>query len=368
MRIVQLLTRPQRRGAEIFALQLSELLKKLGHEVLVITLLRGEGEISYSGKLVQLQRPENRLLDGLGFWRLSQILDEFKPDLVQANASDTLRYGVGAKFFSRSKFRLVYRNANLMSPFVKNRWTKNFYKFLLSQTDGVISVAEAARVDLIDFYGYAKPTVLVPIGIDGSEIELLASTEISLDLPPNFLLFMGGLVPEKDPEFLLEWFVTYHTQWPDLHLIFLGKGILEARLIKIIHQLGLGEKVKLIPNQANPFPILKKAKALVLPSKIEGLPAVILEAMYCRVPVIAYGVGGIPEVLQHGETGWCITPGDQEEFAQAILEVMGMDESAKIQILNRAFELVNSQFTLPQLTDKFQTFYSSLLSPPSSDS
>lgn len=54
MRIVQLITRPQRRGAEIFAIQLAESLLKMGHKVIVVSLLEGEGEIQYSGKWMAL--------------------------------------------------------------------------------------------------------------------------------------------------------------------------------------------------------------------------------------------------------------------------------------------------------------------------
>lgn len=361
MKIVQLLTRAQRRGAEIFALQLSEFLQKMGHEVLVITLLTGGVEIKFSGEIIHLNRPEKRILDWEGFWQLGKILKDFQPDLVQANASDTLRYGVAANLLIGSQFLLVYRNANIMSPFVKRRWTKSFYRFLLNQTDAVISVAKATRFDLIDFYGYSKIIQTIPIGIDGAAIESLAKQELNIELPKSFLLFMGGFVEEKDPEFLLDWFVRHHDNFPDLHLIFLGKGILEESLKKKMEENSLQKKIHLISNLANPFPVLQKAKALILPSKIEGLPAVILEAMYCRIPVIAYGVGGISEVLKNGETGWCIPPTDSQAFVQAIQGVLELEDFAKQKILDQAFELVKNHYSLNQVTSQFEEFYQKLL-------
>ncbi|GMQ35711.1 hypothetical protein Ataiwa_39840 [Algoriphagus taiwanensis] len=332
----------------------------MGHEVLVITLLSGGEGLKFSGRTIHLIRPEEQLLDCKGFWQLSQILKDFQPDLVQANASDTLRYGVAAKWLSAGRFSLVYRNANMMSPFVKSRWTKSFYKFLLNQTDAVISVAEATRLDLMDFYDYSKMIQTIPIGIDSVDIESLAKEELKVELPNSFLLFMGGWVKEKDPEFLLDWFIGQHNHFSDLHLVFLGKGILEESLRKKIDSHGLQEKVLLISNLVNPFPVLHRAKALVLPSKIEGLPGVILEAMYCRVPVLAYGVGGIPEVLKNGETGWCILPNDSQTFVQAIQEVLEMEESSKQQILIQAHNLVLTHFSLPQVTQQFEDFYKDL--------
>ena len=70
--------------------------------------------------------------------------------------------------------------------------------------------------------------------------------------------------------------------------------------------------------------MLSGAKALVMPSKIEGLPAVILEAMYCRIPVIAYEVGGIGEVLQRKETGWAVPAGDRLAFEAAVLDCLNL--------------------------------------------
>jgi glycosyltransferase involved in cell wall biosynthesis len=366
VKIVQLITRAQRRGAEIFALQLSESLKKMGHEVLVITLLSGGEGLRYSGEIIHLNRPGNRILDWKGFFQLGKILKDFQPDVIQANASDTLRYGVSAKFLSGSQFRLVYRNANMMSPFVKSRRTKSFYRFLLNQTNAVISVAEATRLDLMDFYGYSKLIQTIPIGIDGAAIESLAKEELKIALPASFLLFMGGLVKEKDPEFLLDWFIKHHNLFSDLHLVFLGKGILEETLRKKIEAHELKEKVLLISNLANPFPVLNRAKALILPSKIEGLPAVILEAMFCKIPVIAYGVGGIPEVLKNGETGWCIPPTDSQAFFQAIKEVLHMDDTSKQKILDQAYNLVLNSYSLSTITQQFEEFHQSLLAMPES--
>jgi glycosyltransferase involved in cell wall biosynthesis len=361
MRIIQLLTRPQRRGAELFALQLSERLREMGHEVMVVTLLKGAAEISFSGQLIRLDRPDSKRFDWVGFWRLKTIFESFKPDLVQANASDTLRYGVFAKLVSRKKFKLVYRNANLMSPFVKSRLSKDFYQFLINRVEGIASVAEATRLDVLEFYQYRGKIQRIPIGIECANFDLLMEENKEIDLPGNFLLFMGGLVPEKSPISLLESFVANREKWNELHLIYLGGGILETQLREKIQSLGADDVVHILPNQSNPFPILKKAKALVMPSKIEGLPAVILEAMYCRVPVIAFSVGGIGEVVQTGETGWCVEPNNPEAFVQAIDQVLHLDEGEKSKVLDQAFSLVKEQFELSRIAKQFEEFYFEIL-------
>ncbi|AMQ57475.1 glycosyltransferase [Algoriphagus sanaruensis] len=361
MKILQLLTRPQRRGAEIFSLQLSEQLKNKGHEVLVISILSGTKDLNYSGEFNHLERPDGIQLDWIGVWKLKSIIDSFQPDIVQANASETLRYGVFVKKIAKTKFQLVYRNANMMSPFVKSFWQKQYYRFLLNQTHGVVSVAETTRIDLIHFYSYRKKTQTIPIGIDFPKIDHLSNQPCDLVLPRNFLLFMGGFVPEKDPEWLLTIFYKNQNLWPNLNLVFMGKGYLENSLKSKIKDFGLEDRVYILPNQSNPFPILSQAAALVLPSKIEGLPAVILESMHCKIPVISYSVGGIPEVLKTGETGWCIPPNDSHAFIKAIQEVFSMEKEVKQKILDQAHQLVCTQYSLPQVSLQFEQFYKSLL-------
>ncbi|MBA4298775.1 MAG: hypothetical protein C0433_01515 [Cyclobacterium sp.] len=90
----------------------------------------------------------------------------------------------------------------------------------------------------------------------------------------------------------------------------------------------------------------------------------ILEAMCLKIPVIAYGVGGIPEVLKNGEPSWCIPPNDQNGFESALEEVMALDAKSKETILSNARKLVLSDHTLQKVTLQFEDFYKRLLDSP----
>ena len=202
MRIVQLITRPQRRGAEIFAVQLAEELLKLGHKVWVISIFKGEGGLDNSANSIRLDIRGEGKINLNGFKKLSAELARIKPDLVQANASDTLRYAVGAKYFCSWKFKLVYRNANTISSFIRGKTQWYFNKFLHSHVDAVISVSENSKFDYQKLY---KPKMItsIPIGIDAEEIDKkLAQEDFQYD--KDYLLFVGSLVPEKDPLGLLK--------------------------------------------------------------------------------------------------------------------------------------------------------------------
>lgn len=358
MKIVQLITRPQRRGAEIFAVQLSERLKQLGHEVIVVALYEGPGHLNYSGDFIQLNLPYRSKLDFKGFQILANTLKERNPDIVQANASHTLRIGVMARRIYGGEYLFVYRNANQLSHFIKGKLQKLWNQWLLRQVDAIASVSHASKQDLQSNFPFSKPIEVIPIGIDSREIKNKTRAEIySQDQP--YIIQIGGLVGEKDPLGMLEIFSRLSDQ--NIRLVFLGSGPQEESLMTKIKELDLESRVRIISNQANIFPILAKAKALVMPSKIEGLPAVILEAMYLRVPIVAYGVGGIPEVLKNGETGWCVPPNDQNGFISALEEVLSMDTDSKEAIVSNAHDLVISDYTIEKVTLQFEDFYSRLI-------
>lgn len=359
MRIVQVVTRPQRRGAEIFSVQLSEELIKLGHEVTLISLFGSDQGLNFDGDHIKLELDSKGKIDLYGFKLLAQKLRELNPHVVQANASETLRMCVGASYFYKGRYKLIYRNANQISLLLKSGLSKIWNQFLLNQVDGIISVSEASRLDIIQTFALQKRIVTIPIGVNSEEINQKLS-KVDSPIPTPYLIQIGSLVPEKDPLGMLE--IIKELQTPNLKLVFLGSGPLEASLKNKIRQLGLTDQILLIPNQANIFPYLMNASALVMPSKVEGLPGVILEAMYCKIPVIAYGVGGIPEVVKNGKTGWCITPNDTKSFINSIHEVLDMKVFAKQSTLNQAYELVLSYYSLPQVTRQFELFYQDLLS------
>jgi len=359
MRIVQLITRPQRRGAEIFAVQLAEQLLTLGHEVYVISILKGPGNLYFSGNFIHLDLPGNGKLDIAGFRTLAAKINEIQPEIIQANAADTLLYAVAAKYFSTWDFRLVYRNANQISSFIRNKAQLIFNQLLHRQLHAVVSVSEKSKQDYLTLFR-PKHILAIPIGIDPQEIELKLPV-LGKRETQNHILFVGSLVPEKDPLGMLDIFRDLLPTHPNLKLKFLGSGPLEEKLSNKIKLEGLEETVEIIPSQSNIFPILSQAKVLCMPSKIEGLPGVILEAMYCQIPVIAYNVGGIGEVVKNKETGWLVEAGDSQAFKDSILEVINSPASELEKITTAAQSLVLINYQINQIAKEFEKFYHTVI-------
>ncbi|WP_057936055.1 glycosyltransferase family 4 protein [Algoriphagus resistens] len=363
MKIIQLIQKPQRRGAEIFAAQLSEQLRRNGNGVLLVSIYEGVAELSFNGEWIKLKRPiANRFFDYRGWRDFANLVKEFQPDVIQANAADTLKFSVFSKILFRWKVPLIYRNANQMGDFIRNAFHQRFNQFLVNQVTSVVSVSKESRTDFHQTFSFPQDnSIEIPIGIVPEEIELMQQEKDPVDLPKSFIIQIGSWVPEKDPLGMLQIFKEVLKSRPDLQLVFMGSGPLAAKIHQSIEDLGLKHAVHLIASQPNIFAYLQYAEALVMPSQIEGLPGVILEAMYCKVPVVAYGVGGIPEVLSSGQTGWCIQPSDQKAFCEAIVEILNSSKTQKSTIIDQAHTQIITDFKLSQIASRFEDFYRSYL-------
>ena len=359
MKIINLIQKPQLRGAEIFACQLSNHLEKSGHEVLVITIFKGDAVLPFKGKIVHLGRPGNkRFVDYKGWQELNRIIRDLNPDIIQANAADTLKFAVGSKLLYSWKNALVYRNANKSGDFINSNFKLIFNKFLISQVDFVISVSKECELDFIKTFNYPKEKInTVEIGVE----EELVSDYLPIDLKPVFdkgqvITHIGGFVKEKNHFGLLRIFKEVVVNQPNLQLLLIGKGKLRDETRKLAADLGIEENVHFLGYRTDVLDILKYSDAFVLPSLIEGLPGVILEAMYCQTPVIAYDVGGIKEVVIPGKTGWLLNKNDEKGFSRDLLIALE-DEAVASDRVGKAHRMILDKFLNSTISSRFLAIY-----------
>jgi L-malate glycosyltransferase len=151
----------------MFASQLSNQLVQAGHEVHLISLLEGDATLPFEGNHIRLNRPLNkRFVDVTGWKALAHHIKKIKPDVVQANAGDTLKFAVFSKLLFGWRTPIIFRNANKVSDFINTTPKLLFNKFLVGKVQHVISVSELCRQDFVKTYGYnSSKTTTVPIGL-----------------------------------------------------------------------------------------------------------------------------------------------------------------------------------------------------------
>lgn len=358
MRILQILQRPQRRGAEIFAAQLSDHLAKRGHELVLVFLFTGKDTFPFKGSRIHIHASKSgRNWDIYAWWKLSQVIHGFKPDIVQANAGDTLKFAGFSRFFFRWKTPLVFRNANLISGFMDSSPKRFLYRLLLTQVNGVASVSHLCKEDFKNVFKWKKPIFHLPIGTEiSNNTNSLPQDVINLLNGNPFIIHVGSFVSEKNHEGLLRIFKSVSHRFPSLRLLLCGDGPLRSKI-----EAQLPTQVISLGSRQDISSILPHAKALLLPSHIEGLPGVILEAMASKVAVIAYDTGGVSEVLIHGKTGFLIPKGDEKQFSKVLSDKILSQESDLELLLENAFNLVRDRYAIDSVSTEFENFYIQLL-------
>jgi glycosyltransferase involved in cell wall biosynthesis len=134
------------------------------------------------------------------------------------------------------------------------------------------------------------------------------------------VLFAGRLEEVKGPDLLLEIAAAGDAR-PGF--VLLGSGSMESELRRRATAMGLGDRVAFLGAVPDAMAYLPQADVLALPSRHEGMPMVVLEAAACLVPVVAFDVGGIPELLGDGRAARRVPPGDVRAFRRALDEVLG---------------------------------------------
>lgn len=357
MKVIQLIQKPQLRGAEIFACQLSNHLVSNGHKVIVISIFSGDEKMPFEGEIIKLARPlKYRLFDVYGWLKLSQIIQAEQPDVIQVNAGDTLKFAVISKILFKWKVPIVFRNANKMSDFIDSSLKFKVNKFLLEYVDQIVSVSKLCEYDLKETFNIPDEKILtIPIGINSTENIDPDLNGFSLKGTP-ILINAGSLVPEKNHSGLISIFQKLLPYYPDALLYIAGQGKLQQSLTRRIKDNQLEEKVKFLGSRNDILQLIKNSNIFLLPSLIEGLPGVILEAMLCKVPVVAYNVGGISEVVKNGQTGWIVEKGDEEGFVQAIHQVMSNPKNT-LRIVENAYQMVSQGYSNDHIAHRFEKVY-----------
>ena len=145
-----------------------------------------------------------------------------------------------------------------------------------------------------------------------------------LDLPEPFFLFVGRVASNKGLPTLLDAFARL-TLNPRPALVFMGRDWGErSRLEARARELGISNSVRFLDHVASDAAyrgVIRRARALVLPSEWEAFGLVLLEAMVAGTPIVATEVGGVPEVLDHGRAGRLVPYGDPVALAAALSAV-----------------------------------------------
>ncbi len=210
----------------------------------------------------------------------------------------------------------------------------------------------------------AEKLVTIHSGVDtrrfGRNTVDAGKKKMTLGLPSNALIvgFVGWLLPIKGPMVLLEAMASVWRTHPEIRLVYVGKGDLEADLRRRAKELGRAESVFFFGWREDVAEILHVFDVVVLPSRNEGMGRVLVEAMAASRPVIGSHVGGIPDLIADGENGILFPPEDAAALSAAIQRLAG-DEALRGR-MGRNGRARAERFDLAHMIARIESLYDEL--------
>ena len=371
MRILQLVTRNELRGAEVFAGQLSERLCGRGHQVVQAALYR---LLDSSDHLTLRDVPQVELLGRIkgrielgALVRLRTLLRDFRPDVIQANGFHALKYASLLRRMSRPKPPIIYRNISVAS-----RWTTRFCQrawgsWVCRPVSYVLSVSEASAEDFAAYYRVPAERVRVvrrgieiPDQADANAMRERLRGLVAAGPEARLLCHVGGFTREKNHQGLLDAFGQLHDVCPNAHLLLFGDGPLRNEIQSRATAAGLTTSVHFFGYRDDARDLVAGADVMLLCSHIEGIPGVVLEAAARRVPAVCTDVGGVSEFVQDGQTGLLVPAGDMPALARAAVRLLE-DDALRRQIGENAYQRVREHYDMQRTVDQFEAIYRQVL-------
>lgn len=168
----------------------------------------------------------------------------------------------------------------------------------------------------------AERTEVVPNGID-------LPGEIPSWYSRPTVGIVARLVPTKGVDVFLQAIQLLRPEIPELSAVVIGAGPERDNLEFLCHRLGLGKVVKFMGHRDDVPRLLRQMAVFVLPTRSEGLGISLMEAMALGVPVVATGVGGVPELVRHRFTGLLVPEDDTNAIARSVRQILGDRETAE---------------------------------------
>jgi glycosyltransferase involved in cell wall biosynthesis len=288
--------------------------------------------------------------------RLRRLLQKFRPDVLHANDSHALTAAGVAAMGLKIPARVAARRT-----FFPRRWTRQYGKVddrVIFVAGGVVQLCRAGGV----------PAEQLRVVRDGAEPRRAQSGDrrrgraaLGLNDSDPLLLTAANLVECKGHHVLLEALPRVTRRHPRLTLALAGSGPRRAPLEEQARALGVANNVRLLGFREDVPDLMRAADLFVLPSLVEGLGSVLIEAMLGGCPIVTTTAGGIPDLVGGwGDFAWTVPPGDAGALADALLAALE-DDARRTLRRDRAQRRALANFTADRMVEETLAVYEELL-------
>ena len=283
------------------------------------------------------------------FIALRRRLKTVAPDVINTHGNMDAKVGLlAARGLDIPCVIRSRHHSHPVSPSWYNRW---MYRHL---SHYIFTTADAVGGQIVDDLGVDPAKVvtvasgIVPPAILDDRETAIGRMQAALGLSPD-TRFVGSVAMLRDwkgHRHLIDAFAKISDAFARYHLVIVGDGDEMAALKTQADACGLAGRIHFTGFREDPWPCFRAFDLDVLAStKNEGIPQVLLQAMYAGCPVVGTRVGGIPDVVADGETGWLVPPGDAAALAETMATVLSDPEASSARS-RRAAAFVSGHHTI----------------------
>lgn len=235
-------------------------------------------------------------------------------------------------------------------------------RYGLQQSDGVTAVSKFLKQATIETFDFDEIEV-IPNFICGCHYRRQPDSPLRDELAPNgekLLVHVSNFRAVKRPVDCVEILARVKARGMNARLVMVGDGPERSAVAYRAEQLDVKADVTFVGKQANIPDYLGIADVFLLPSELESFGLAALEAQACEVPVIATRIGGIPEVVSEGETGYLSDIGDVEKMSEDTVRLL-KDENLRRAFGEKGRELAIQRYSSDKIIPQYISFYEQVL-------
>jgi glycosyltransferase involved in cell wall biosynthesis len=297
--------------------------------------------------------------DILAIFRLAFLMRSKKCRLAHFHDAHSAAVGSAAASWAKVPLRVISRRVDF--PLKKNLFSRRKYS---NKINAVVAISEGVREVLLDGGLPAGRVEVIPSGIDFTPYKKALSSdylrrEFGFAGDDYLVGMVAHLADHKGHKYLIRAAKILKRQTPKIKVIIVGEGPLRIELTKEARDSGVEDLVFFLGFRKDVPQILSSLDVFVLSSYLEGLGSSIMDAMACRLPVVATRTGGIPEVVIHRKTGLLVPPRNPSALAKAILRLYN-DRDLASRLGEEGYRVVHRRFSAEAMADRMVSLYERL--------
>jgi N-acetyl-alpha-D-glucosaminyl L-malate synthase BshA len=234
--------------------------------------------------------------------------------------------------------------------------------FSVEQSDGVTAVSQSLKADTFRELHVHRDIQVIPNFLDCAAYSRADVALLRRELAPRgekVLIHVSNFRPVKRVTAVVEIFARARREMP-ARLLMVGDGPDLGAAMQLAATLGVADDVRFLGEQDAVVPLLSASDVLLLPSAQESFGLAALEAMACEVAVVASRVGGLPELIDDGVSGFLHSPADLDGMAQSALRLLGND-SLRGRVTSAGRRVATERFCDSIVVPRYERFYEETL-------